>query len=238
MSFFSVDGGFYKFLSRFWDMIKLNFCWLVFSLPIVTIGASTVAAYSVTLKMIDDSEGYICRSFWKAFKQNLKQGIPLGLIFMFLCYVIWFSFYNFITLDSVVLLIGGIIVTFVTFLSFLYAFALSARYENTLLRTIKNSFDISVRYFGHTLFLLVILAVEVFLFLWISEKFVRLFIILFGPGCFMLTISGFAMKHFREIERTGGVMPSKGETDDTQAEKIDEKPELTEETENEEIIDK
>lgn len=72
--FFSVDGGLYRFLTRFWDLVRLNFLWLVFSLLIVTIGASTVAAYSVAMKMVDDEEGYVARSFVSAFKANLKQG--------------------------------------------------------------------------------------------------------------------------------------------------------------------
>jgi uncharacterized membrane protein YesL len=40
-------------------MIKLNFLWLLFSLPVVTIGASTAAAFTITLKMVDEREGYI-----------------------------------------------------------------------------------------------------------------------------------------------------------------------------------
>ena len=59
MKFFSVDGALYKFLTRLWDMIKLNLMWLLFSLPVVTVGAATVAAYSVTLKMVDEQEGYV-----------------------------------------------------------------------------------------------------------------------------------------------------------------------------------
>ena len=81
MKFFSTDSPLYRFLTRLWDMIKLNFLWLVFSLPVVTMGAATVAAYSVTLKMVDEREGYVGRQFIKAFKENWKQGIPLGLIF-------------------------------------------------------------------------------------------------------------------------------------------------------------
>ena len=57
MKFFSTDSPLYRFLTRLWDMIKLNFLWLIFSLPVVTFGAATVAAYSVTLKMVDEREG-------------------------------------------------------------------------------------------------------------------------------------------------------------------------------------
>lgn len=63
MKFFSVDSPLYRFLSKLLDVIRLNFLWILFSIPLVTIGASTVAALSVALKMADDEEGYIGRSF-------------------------------------------------------------------------------------------------------------------------------------------------------------------------------
>ncbi|MBQ9122141.1 MAG: DUF624 domain-containing protein, partial [Lachnospiraceae bacterium] len=34
----------------------------------VTMGAATVAAYTVTLKMVDETEGYVGRQFIKGFK--------------------------------------------------------------------------------------------------------------------------------------------------------------------------
>ena len=100
MKFFSVDGALYKFLSRLWDMVKLNFMWLLFSLPVVTVGAATVAAYSVTLKMVDEQEGYVARQFVKAFKENWRQGIPMGLLALFCSYDIlrgrfyWWRFWQ------------------------------------------------------------------------------------------------------------------------------------------------
>lgn len=78
MKFFSTEGGIYKFMTRLWDMIKLNFLWLICSLPIVTIGVSTIAAFTITLKMVEEKEGYIARAFFKAFKANFKQGMVIG----------------------------------------------------------------------------------------------------------------------------------------------------------------
>jgi uncharacterized membrane protein YesL len=83
MRFFSVDGGLYKFMTRLWDVIKLNFLWLLFSIPLVTMGAATVAAYSITLKMVDDREGYVGRQFLEGFRKNIKQGTLLGILFLF-----------------------------------------------------------------------------------------------------------------------------------------------------------
>ena len=46
---------------------------LVCSLPIITIGASTTALYTVMLKLVKNEEGYIFKGFLHAFKLNFKQ---------------------------------------------------------------------------------------------------------------------------------------------------------------------
>ena len=209
MKFFSVDGGLYKFISRLWDMIKLNFLWLLFSLPIITIGASTVAAYSVTLKMVDESEGYVGRQFVKAFKENWKQGIPLGLLGLLALYVIYldFEFFNKLENNPMIFLIAGIMAGFVFGMAFIYAFPLSARYENTLFETLRNSARIATRYFVRTLLLVAVLAVEVFIGLF--NTVTLFFAILIGPACLMLTVSGFAIYFFRQIEKEPGSVREK-----------------------------
>lgn len=212
MKFFSVDGALYKFLVKLWDMIKLNFMWLLFSLPIVTVGAATVAAYSVTLKMVDEQEGYVARQFVKAFKENWRQGIPMGLLALFCSYAVYLDFelQRVTEGDSTMFLIFGIIAAFVFGMSFIYAFPLSARYENTLIGTLKNSVNIATRYFLRTLLLVAVLAVEVIIFIF---NYTTLLIgALIGPACIMLTISGFALHFFKEIEKEPGAVQEK-ETD-------------------------
>lgn len=209
MKFFSVDGALYKFLTRLWDMIKLNFMWLLFSLPVVTVGAATVAAYSVTLKMVDEQEGYVARQFVKAFKENWRQGIPMGLLALFCSYVVYLDFelQRVMEGDSTMFLIFGMIAAFVFGMSFIYAFPLSARYENTLIGTLKNSVNIATRYFLRTLLLVAVLAVEVIIFIF---NYTTLLIgVLIGPACIMLTISGFALHFFREIEKEPGAVQDK-----------------------------
>lgn len=209
MKFFSVDGALYKFLTRLWDMIKLNLMWLLFSLPVVTVGAATVAAYSVTLKMVDEQEGYVARQFVKAFKENWRQGIPMGLLALFCSYVVYLDFelQRVMEGDSTMFLIFGIIAAFVFGMSFIYAFPLSARYENTLIGTLKNSVNIATRYFLRTLLLVAVLAVEVIIFIF---NYTTLLIgVLIGPACIMLTISGFALHFFKEIEKEPGAVQDK-----------------------------
>ena len=201
MSFFSVDGPLYRFISRFWDMIKLNFLWLLCSLPIVTMGASTAAAFSITLKMVDEHEGYIAKDFFKAFKSNLKQGSMMGILFLIAIVALWldFQFFNLLDTNPVIFLIMGFVGIFIVTLTFLYAFPLLARYQNSIINTMKNSFDISIRYFVRTLLLIFVLIFEVLICMW--NEWTLIVGVLIGPACIFLTISGFALRFFRELEK-------------------------------------
>lgn len=210
MKFFSTEGGIYKFMTRLWDMIKLNFLWLICSLPIVTIGASTIAAFTITLKMVEEKEGYVARAFFKAFKANFKQGIVIGPITVIFAAALYLDF----TLGKqyIGFVILGILSAFLFGIAIIYTYPLLARYENKLLKTIRNSMRIAMRYFGRTIFLVVILVIEYIIFFRFTN--ITLLIgILVGPATMILTVSGFAMYFFREIEKAGGVTTRKTEED-------------------------
>ena len=204
MKIFSQDGVLYKLISNFFALLKINLLWLLVSLPIVTLGGATIAAYDVFLKMGREEEGYIGRQFIDSFKKNFKTGIPYGLLLLFCIYVVWLDFSLFEQLEDnpIILLIMGMIAAFVFLISFLFAFPLQARYENTLVKTLKNSADISVRYFVRTLTLIIALAVELAFFFW--SPVTLIFGVLIGPACLMYTVAGYAGIFFREIEKEPG----------------------------------
>lgn len=205
MKFFGVDSPLYKFLSKLLDVIQLNFLWIIFSIPIITVGASTVAAMSVALKMADDEEGYIGRSFLKAFRENWKQGTLLWLITAAAVYAIYLDFQFFEALEGnpMIFLIVGIVSTILAVSALLYAYPLSARYENTLFRTINNSIEISRRYFGRTLMLVVVLGVELILFQYNATML--FFAIILGPGFMIFTVAAFSKRLFLLIEKENGI---------------------------------
>lgn len=201
MGFFKVDSPFYEFLRRFVDVIKLNFLWLIFCLPIVTIGASTVAVFSVTLKMVEDKEGYVGRDFIKAFKANIRQGIPLGLIAIISAYVVYMNFNLFYAIESnpLPLLVIGILAGVYFSLSLLYAFPLAARYKNSLRNTLNNSFQMSIKYIGRTIILVLLIIFILIVCLYNSTTI--FFGILIGPTFIMFTVSYFALGIFKKIEK-------------------------------------
>lgn len=204
MKIFSQDGVLYKLITTLFELLKINFLWLLFSLPIVTLGGATIAAYDVFLKMAAQEEGHTGAQFVAAFKKNFKTGIPYGILLLFCIYVVWLDFSLFEQLENnpIILLIMGMIAGFVFLISFLFAFPLQARYENTLIKTLKNSADISIKFFVRTLTLIIALAVEVVFFLWSPTTL--LVGVLLGPACLMYTVAGYAAIFFREIEKEPG----------------------------------
>ena len=129
-------------LSRLFDLILLNVLWVLFSLPVVTAGASAAALYSVMLKIVANEEGYIVRGFWEAFKSNFKQST-----------VIWLSLLvagaalgaDFVIVSGFtgaparvgMALLGAAVFLYLTEL--IFVFPLIARFENTTLEMMKNA---------------------------------------------------------------------------------------------------
>lgn len=201
MKFFSVDSPLYKFMNRLMDVFKLNCMWLLCSLPIVTMGAATTAAYTITLKMVNDEEGYIAGPFWKEFKANLKKGSILGVIALVACYTVYLDFqlYHVAKQHNMMFLIVGVIGIYLIFMHIVFAFPLLARYENSIVNTMRNSYSIAAKFLGRTAFLAVLLVIEMAIILWnLTTMFAGLLI---GPACIILTISGFANSFFTVIER-------------------------------------
>lgn len=209
MKFFSVDSPLYHFLSKLLDVLKLNFIWLLFSLPIITIGASTVAAMSVAIKMTDDEEGYIGKSFLKAFKENWKQGTVLWIITVVAVYAVYldFQFFEAVEGNPIIFLIIGIISIVLVISALIYSYPLIARYENTLLKTIQNSIDITRKYFGRTLLLVLILAFEFIIFQFNTT--LLFFGIIIGPGFMIFTVAALSKRIFQEIEKEPGAVIEK-----------------------------
>lgn len=211
--FFSTDSKLYRFMSKLTDLVKLNILWLVFSIPVVTLGISTIAAYTVALKMAEGEEGYIGRDFLKAFKDNRKQGIPMSFITVLCLWVVYLDFqiYRAAEENAFVFLIIGIITAYVFVFSFLYVYPLLARYENTIVNSLKNSFRISMKYFLRSLLLVVLSAVETAVMFWNFKTMITIVIV--GPALLMLTVSSFAMVIFRDLEKIPGTVAESESTE-------------------------
>ena len=74
MKFFNYDSPFWSFMSRIADLVIVNILWLVFCIPVFTIGASTAAMYRVTLNLVRGEGGGVVRSGTTHEKRNRPLG--------------------------------------------------------------------------------------------------------------------------------------------------------------------
>lgn len=169
MRFNMMDNVVVRALSKLGDMICLNVMWLVCCIPVVTIGASTTALYTVMLKLVKNEEGYVFRGFLKAFKTNFKQSTIIWLIVLALG-IVWTVDFHVaglmpgmagIVMSAIFLALGFILLSVL-----LYIFPLTARYENGIKATFKNALILTVARLPYTLAMDAIVVAAVVVSLW------------------------------------------------------------------------
>lgn len=77
---FNYDNKVFEFINRVVDTIFIALLWGVFSLPFITIGASTTAFYETVHKVLRKNKGYVWRTFWNTFRTNFKRSTIVWLI--------------------------------------------------------------------------------------------------------------------------------------------------------------
>lgn len=82
---FKPDNLFNEVMTKIFDILLLNFLWLLCSLPVISFGASATALYYMMMKLVRDEESGIVRGFFKAFKENFRQSLPVTALFFCVC---------------------------------------------------------------------------------------------------------------------------------------------------------
>ena len=138
-------------LDAFGNIFGLNVCFVLFSLPVVTMGASFVALYSMSMRLQEGKEATIFHGFLHQFKKNFKQATAAWLIMLVYAFVMWGTYVmvNNIpgTISSVYTVVLVIEAVFFC-LTVPFVFPLIACYENTLPRIFKNSLLLAIGYLG------------------------------------------------------------------------------------------
>lgn len=185
---FKLDSPLMNFLNKIADIMILNILFLIFSIPFFTIGASFSAAYYMGFKMVKNEETYIVRGFWKAFKDNFKQGTVIWLLLAVVLGIL--------TVDFRIILYSGIefaqwiriamiAVTFVILLGVMFLFPLQARFINPVKNTIKNAFLMALSHLPTAFLLIVIYAVPVIVLYFIPQSLPILILLAFGAVIYL-----------------------------------------------------
>ena len=147
MNFLHIESPLMKKLGIMADLLILNLVTLVCCLPIVTAGAAFTAMHYVLLKIVRGEEGYVVKTFFRAFKENLLQGTILWII-MVIVYAALFVDWRILRMQGNefpvfmnILLLAAVIIIY---LISLYVFPILSRYQNTVPGTIKAALTMSV----------------------------------------------------------------------------------------------
>jgi len=134
-----------KFLNDLFDLMVLNWFWILCCIPVITIGPATCALYSVTLKLVRDEPVSTAKDFFRGFRDNFKSGLILGLAAIVLGAVAagdaWFALQQTDWVKSLYLVVAVIIgVIWLIFIG--YTFALQAMFDAPLKTQVLNAFKL------------------------------------------------------------------------------------------------
>ena len=159
MKLFDLESPLMSFLNKVADLLWLNILTMICCIPIITAGASLTALHHMALKIVRNEEGYITRGFFKSFKENFKQATAIWMILLFVILILAGDYYIILTTEMEFPAIVKIIITAATVLimfTALYVFPVLARFENTVKRTIKNAFMMSVLQLPKTVLMVIV----------------------------------------------------------------------------------
>ena len=212
-----IENPIVQGIGRIADFVILNLLWLICSLPLITIGASTTALYSVMLKLVKNEEGYVVRGFFKAFKENFKQSTLMWLLFMLLWLILIVDFFSLklmpqnvgAVLQILFLVMGCLLVGMM-----IYAFSLQARFENTIKNTLKNALILVFAKLPYTLLLIVLtIGPVIATFLSMRTLMIGLLLWIFVGAALIVWLNSFLLRRiFVILEK-----PKQSETDSEEA---------------------
>lgn len=160
MSFFNLDSPFMQALGKMADLMWLNILTMICCIPIITIGPSLTAMNYMALKIVRDEECYITRGFFKSFKENFKQGTVIGLLMLLVVAILAGDFYILKHMElGKFLQVAVTAVAVLVVFTLMYVFPVLAKFENTIWRTIKNAFLMSIMQFPKTILMVIIYAI-------------------------------------------------------------------------------
>lgn len=162
-----IGNKVFTVLSKMVDAAILSIIWIVCSLPVFTIGASSTALYYAVHKSLARSRGYLWRSFWYGFKSNFKQATLSWLIQLVIMVVFALDIMIMRSVadqSSVYTLLMYIFYVLMALMIvwFYYTIAYQARFENTLRNSLKNAGAIAFLNLPWSLLILLIFVLTVF----------------------------------------------------------------------------
>lgn len=192
--FFNIDGAFHRYASLVTDIVIISVLWIMFSWPIITMGAATTAAYYVCTKKASGREGYLLAGFFKSFKENFLKATAATLLLLLVGGILVLNMSlldDEIIFANIILVVQYFLLVQLVFVG-MYVFPLIARFEMKLGQVFRAGFLLANR---HLLLALGKLAM-VFALIFASIYFPLL--IIFAGGIYIYISSFIFVRVFRK----------------------------------------
>jgi len=199
MSGYNNDNPVLAAMMRLGDVVLISVLFTLCSLPVITVGAASAAAWHDMMKIVTDRQSYTVKGFFQYFAENFKQATLLWLIMLGAGIVIGCDIY-FAIIDAsspLANLLYFFIAAAVLYLfTLLYVFPLQATFSNSKALTIKNAAALAIRHFGYTLVLAAIWLLPAVLVVFVQNivYYMISFMLFFGFGA-QFYVSSFIFNH-------------------------------------------
>jgi uncharacterized membrane protein YesL len=144
---FDNDSLFGRIMTRIWVIVAANIMFVLFSIPVVTLGASYTALCYVCLRAVKEGDINPIGEFWKGFKMNFKQATIVETVLVLLGLFLYGD-YKICTAASGA--VAGLkypilAIAFLVLGVGLYLFATMAAFEDSLKKLLSNSIFFAVK---------------------------------------------------------------------------------------------
>ncbi len=162
MKFLSYDGPLNQFVMKLVDCFFVSLLWMIASIPVITVGASTVALYHTVEKVIRQEEGGIWKTFWKAFFRDFWQATGIWIL-LFLFYAASLAAYSAIRGMGMGAVATGFLIASVLVVTLWtqYWYPYLSRFEDKTVTILKNTLAMLIVDFFRSVKLLVLLLLAV-----------------------------------------------------------------------------
>ncbi|UWP58830.1 YesL family protein [Ruminococcus gauvreauii] len=169
---FNYDGGIMNACRSIMYVSAANLLFLLCSLPIITVGASATAMYTVLARYQQHKEPLILHTFFTAFRENFKKatiiwgGMLLVLVTLVINFVVLYSF------DGTFATAGRVVLNLILIMwavAWMYVFPTMALYENSCRGYLEYAFGYALGKLPTTLVLFVVWAGMLFGLLFLSQ---------------------------------------------------------------------
>ena len=146
---FDINNPVMRWIVKIFDCMCLSFLWVIASLPVFTVGASTTALFAAIHRYIRLEEGGLWTTFWRAFRDDFKRSTLCWLAVLLVLVLLAVDALGFRTMAINGQLLGKLYWLILMLIALvatwaIYLFAYAERFAGTVKDVLRMSFLLMV----------------------------------------------------------------------------------------------